>query len=135
MQVGKLTAKSFVYESAPWGTFEGTTFPYLNAVVLVASKLSPTQLLSALQSIENELGRKRSTPNAPRTIDLDLLYCGQRIIRTKDLVLPHPHLSDRRFVLEPLNDIDPYFNHPLLGLSSKQMLEACTDPQQELTRV
>lgn len=134
-RVGKVTAKSFTYESAPWGSFDGKTFPYLNAAILVATRLSAEEVLDQLQGIENELGRKRSTANAPRTIDLDILFYGRQVIENSRLVVPHPHLADRRFVLEPLFDIDPAHVHPTIGLTTRQLLHACTDHQQELTRV
>jgi len=134
-RLGLITAKSFVYESPPWGSFEGETFPYLNAAVLVETKHTAEEVLKELQGIESVLGRRRSVINAPRTLDLDILYFGDTIIEKVDLKIPHPHLANRRFVLQPLHDIDPTFVHPFLGFTTKQLLENCNDPQQELTRV
>ncbi len=134
-RITKITAKSFLYESAPWGSFEGETFPYLNAVVLLKTEKSAHEVLDLLQAVENDLGRTRSLPNAPRTIDLDLLFYGNEIIKTERLTVPHPHLSQRRFVLQPLCDISPFFIHPSLGLTAQELLESCQDSQQELPRV
>ncbi len=134
-RIAKLSAKSFIYESPPWGLYEGETYPYLNAVLLLNTSIPAHDLLDILQAVENDLGRTRSIPNAPRTIDLDLLYYGEEIIHSARLVVPHPHIAQRRFVLEPLNDINPFFIHPSLGLSTRQLLEACTDSKQALSRV
>lgn len=133
--IGPLTAKSFLYESPPWGTYEGESFPYLNVAILVSTQLEASEVLAQLLSTEATLGRRRSTQNAPRTLDLDILYYGEQIIKTDTLIVPHPHLANRRFVLEPLNDLAPGFVHPILGLSNKQLLYVCPDPQEELTRV
>ena len=134
-RVAKLTAKSFIYESAPWGVYEGETYPYLNGVVLLKTSLPAAELLDILQGVENDLGRTRSIPNAPRNIDLDLLFYGQEVILTKRLQIPHPHLDKRRFVLQPLSDVNPFFIHPTLSQNVRQLLEACTDSHQELQRV
>ncbi|MCB0338632.1 MAG: 2-amino-4-hydroxy-6-hydroxymethyldihydropteridine diphosphokinase, partial [Bdellovibrionales bacterium] len=97
---------------------------FLNTVVKLESSRSPIEILGILQSIEVKLGRIRD-PNfrwAPRTIDLDLLYVGNIVMSTKSLILPHPEIQNRIFVLEPLAEIAPNFIHPRLGLSTKEMI-------------
>ena len=85
---------------------------YLNAVALLTTPLQPEPLLSLLQSLEQQAGRERPYPNAPRTLDLDLLLYGQRVLRTEHLTLPHPRLHLRRFVLEPLAEVAPQLHIP-----------------------
>lgn len=95
---------------------------YLNAVALFSTLLSPEDLLKALLSIEAQCGRRRSIPNAPRTLDLDILFFGDEIISTPDLTIPHPRLHERSFVLVPLNDVAPDLRHPKLGVTIKDLL-------------
>jgi 2-amino-4-hydroxy-6-hydroxymethyldihydropteridine diphosphokinase len=83
--------------------------------------------MKTILSIEEKLGRKRSVKNAPRTIDIDILFYENLIIDAKDLTIPHPRISERRFVLEPLNEIAPEFVHPLLGKTIHELLLECTD--------
>ena len=100
---------------------------FLNAVVEAETSLLPLQLLHALLRIERELGRRRLTPHGPRTIDLDILFCGSSVIRSKELQVPHPRLSERRFVLVPLAQIAPEFRHPALHKSVTQLLAETPD--------
>jgi 2-amino-4-hydroxy-6-hydroxymethyldihydropteridine diphosphokinase len=100
---------------------------FLNAVVEAETSLLPLQLLHALLRIERELGRRRITPHGPRTIDLDILFYGSSVIRSKELQLPHPRLSERRFVLVPLAQIAPEFRHPALHKSVPQLLAETPD--------
>ena len=92
---------------------------YVNAVALVETGLNPAALLAALLALEARFGRRRGAPNAARTLDLDLLdYDGRQSV-TRRLVLPHPRLHERRFVLAPLAEIAPQWRHPLLALSAR----------------
>ena len=100
---------------------------FLNAVVEAETSLLPLQLLHALLRIERELGRRRITPHAPRTIDLDILFYGSSVIHSKELQVPHPRLSERRFVLVPLAQIAPEFRHPVLHKSVTQLLAETPD--------
>ncbi len=80
---------------------------YLNKVIKIKTNLEPEKLLTALQKIENSLGRKRTFKNSPRTIDLDILLYGRKKIKTRNLTVPHPEIMDRDFVKKPLLEIEP----------------------------
>jgi 2-amino-4-hydroxy-6-hydroxymethyldihydropteridine diphosphokinase len=107
-----LVARSSIYESAPLDAPGGD---YLNAVALVRTALAPQVLLAALQAIEHAHGRVRAGPNAPRTLDLDLLLYDAERIDTPGLVVPHPRLHERAFVLVPLAEIAPTLVIPGCG--------------------
>ena len=108
----RLVAASPRYRSAP---LQASGPDFLNAVVELATNLEPAALLAALHGIEAAHGRQRPYPNAPRTLDLDLLLFGQRVMDTRTLRLPHPRLHERAFVLAPLLDLAPDLVHPSLG--------------------
>ncbi len=108
----RLVAASPRYRSAP---LQASGPDFLNAVVELATDLEPEALLAALHGIEAAHGRQRPFPNAPRTLDLDLLLYGQRVMDTQTLRLPHPRLHERAFVLEPLLQLAPDLQHPLVG--------------------
>ena len=118
----RLVQRSRWYESEPVPPSDQPW--YANAVAIVATALPPPALLARLLSLEARFGRRRGAPNAARTLDLDLLdYDGQECAEP-DLVLPHPRLHQRRFVLEPLAEIAPHWRHPRLGLSAAALLAA-----------
>lgn len=100
---------------------------FLNAVVEAETSRLPLQLLHALLKIERELGRRRLTPHGPRTIDLDILFYGSSVIRSRELEVPHPRLTERRFVLIPLTQLAPDFRHPVLHKSITQLLAETPD--------
>ncbi len=117
---------SSYYETEPVGFREQPWF--LNAALQVETGLSPFQLLEACQAIERSHGRVRAFKNAPRTLDLDILLYDDLVIDDAQLVIPHPRLAERRFVLEPLAEIAPHVLHPLLMKSIRSLLESCPDP-------
>jgi 2-amino-4-hydroxy-6-hydroxymethyldihydropteridine diphosphokinase len=100
---------------------------FLNAVVEAETLLLPLQLLHALLKIERELGRRRLTPHGPRAIDLDILFYGSSVIRSRDLEVPHPRLTERRFVLIPLAQLAPDLRHPVSHKSINQLLAETPD--------
>jgi len=110
-----LIAVSSLYRTEPVGHLDQDWF--LNAAVRVETQLSPRKLLNRLLAIERELGRMRTVRNGPRSIDLDILLWAGLVIKEDDLVIPHPRLQERLFVLEPLAEIAPEVCHPALGVS------------------
>ena len=115
---------SQVYETQPVGCPPGSP-AFLNACVEVRTTLPPQEILKICQSIEQELGRTRSgVYGEPRTCDIDLLYCGEITLHTPELTLPHPRAHLRRFVLEPLCDIDPTLTLPGQTRSVAELLAA-----------
>ena len=117
----EVTAISRVYRTPPWGLVEQDDF--LNAVIAVQSEMEPLELLAALQEIESRLARVRSVANGPRTIDLDLLFYAERVLHTEYLIVPHPRLHERAFVLVPLCDVAPGFRHPVLEKTMEELLQ------------
>ena len=111
----KILKLSSLYETEPVGYKNQNWF--LNCAVQIKTGLKPQELLKFILSIENKLGRIRAIKNGPRTIDLDILFYGNKIIKTKNLAIPHPRLHKRLFVLKPLADICPDFVHPVLNKS------------------
>lgn len=95
---------------------------YLNAALVGETSLSPHALLVLLLTIEQERGRERPYVNAPRTLDLDLLFYGDHVVRDARLVVPHPRLRERRFVLAPLAEVAPQFRDPETGLNVADLL-------------
>jgi 2-amino-4-hydroxy-6-hydroxymethyldihydropteridine diphosphokinase len=132
----RVTRVSRFFETAPvGGPCEQPNF--FNGAAELRTQLGPEELLRALLDIERELGRTRGERDGPRTIDLDLLFHGNTVRNTPDPILPHPRLHQRRFVLEPLNDIAPDFRHPVLGSTLRELLhslpqEAAMPPRPEL---
>lgn len=124
-EIGVIDLISSIYQTAAWGKTDQPNF--LNQVFGVYSNLEPMKLMDKLLEIEHLLGRERVAKWGPRSIDLDLLYFGQIIIREERLTLPHSGIESRRFVLTPLSEIYPNFNHPVLGINQKTLLQNCDD--------
>lgn len=131
--VGRIVARSSVWETEPWG-FE-TDDQFLNMVIEIDTDIKPSGLLGRLLMIESMLGRLRSGSGyASRNIDIDILFYGRRKLDTASLVIPHPKIQDRMFVLVPLCEIAPEFMHPVLGITVSQMLSICPD-RSKVTRI
>ncbi|HOG08735.1 MAG: 2-amino-4-hydroxy-6-hydroxymethyldihydropteridine diphosphokinase [Syntrophales bacterium] len=115
-----------LYRTEPLGDPDQPCF--VNTVAELRTTLSPLGLLSKLAAIEGEMGRRRSGRSAePRLIDLDLLLYGQEVVAEADLVVPHPRMHERRFVLVPMNEIAAYVLHPAFGVSMQGLLSRCRD--------
>ena len=117
-RIGEVVSQSAFYETKPWGFVSENSF--LNAAVQVKTRLTPTEVLDATQQIECEMGRMHKTRDGAycdRIIDIDLLLYEDWIVHSRQLVIPHPLMHVRDFVLEPLAEIAPSLYHPLLGKS------------------
>jgi len=124
-KIGKVTRKSKLYATAAWGNTHQPDF--LNQVIIVETKLTGLQTIEVILDIEKKMGRLRTTKNAPRIIDIDILFFNKGIIAEKTLDVPHPQIEKRRFVLIPLNELSPGFKHPVSGKTIHQLLNDCTD--------
>lgn len=111
---------SHIYQTAPWGYADQPDF--FNMAARLETELSPQALLTFLKELETRLGRQPNFRNGPRLIDLDLLFYEDLILDTPSLVLPHPRLQERAFVLLPLADLTPDLVHPILGETIWQLL-------------
>ncbi|MFN0047668.1 MAG: 2-amino-4-hydroxy-6-hydroxymethyldihydropteridine diphosphokinase [Cytophagales bacterium] len=124
-EISQIIGFSSFYQTEPWGNSDQAE--YLNRVVRIFTDLEPGYLLAQLHKIEDQLGRIRDEKWGARTIDIDLLYYGHFVIDRDDLIIPHPELIERNFVLEPLTEMAPNYLHPVFQLTNRELLEFCTD--------
>ena len=133
-RIGAVTGRSPVVESGPWGFTDDTLF--LNDVLEVRTSLSPHEILQVAGEIEEEMGRERKVPvydewgkrvYSARIMDIDILFYNDVILESKELTIPHPAISIRRFVLAPFSMFRPGFVHPVLKKTMREMLDECPD--------
>lgn len=125
LYIGKVQTTSSIYETEAWGKTDQPNF--LNLALIAETELKPLDILAEIHKIESLLGRKREEHWGARTIDIDILFYDDKIINLSNLVIPHPYLSQRRFVLAPLLEIIPDFVHPLLKQTIKILYSNCED--------
>jgi len=121
--LGEVRAVSSFYDTEPVGQLEQPRF--LNGALVMETELEPVELMRGLLGVERAMGRDRvgSVAKGPRVIDLDLLLYGDWVMSSEELMLPHPAMGERRFVLEPLAEIAPEWVHPIVGKTVREMLE------------
>lgn len=117
-----VTAVSPIYESA--AMYDTDQPAFLNLVVAAETGMPPQSLLEALKRLEARMGRMPTRPKGPRVIDIDILFYGDRVVRSEDLSIPHPGLAERAFVLAPAHDIAPDWACPATGRRVRDMLAA-----------
>ena len=122
---GMVRRASALYETEPWGKSDQPWF--LNQALELETGLDAASLLELLLGIEEKMGRRRAEKYGARRIDIDILFFNDAIVRQPGLVIPHPEIQNRRFVLAPLNDIASDHIDPVLGRSVRELLLACTD--------
>ena len=122
---GKIVRQSALYQTAAWGLEDQDAF--LNQALLIETGFDPQSLLTNLLNIEEKTGRKRDVKYGPRIIDIDILLYDDAIIKTDGLTVPHAQMQNRRFVLEPLNEIAGNVIHPIFKKTIRQLLLECPD--------
>jgi len=126
----EVTKVSSLYETEPWGAVDlstGKQDNYINLAVEMTTSLSADKLLVILKGLETQMGREDNGKWQPRVIDFDIIFYGDRVIESPRLTVPHPHMEERKFVLEPLNEIAPDALHPLTGLTVVEMVSELND--------
>jgi 2-amino-4-hydroxy-6-hydroxymethyldihydropteridine diphosphokinase len=123
--IGPIIRKSNFYTTAAWGKTDQPDF--LNQVIIVQSNHTAQKIIEDILKIEQQMGRIRTEKNAPRIIDIDILFFNKDIINTDHLIIPHIAIQKRRFVLVPLNELSPNFIHPILKKTIHQLLLKCPD--------
>jgi 2-amino-4-hydroxy-6-hydroxymethyldihydropteridine diphosphokinase len=124
-RLGLEIASSGCYETSAWGVENQR--PFLNLALHYQTTLSPQAALKLALNIENEMGRQRNQKWGTRSIDIDLIFYADQVIREEALTIPHPWMQERRFVLVPLTDIVPHWQHPVFQKTVAELLVSCTD--------
>jgi 2-amino-4-hydroxy-6-hydroxymethyldihydropteridine diphosphokinase len=128
--IGKISKKSKIYQTEPWGEKEQEDF--LNIAVEVETKLKPKKILEKIHEIEKLLDREETYKWGPREIDIDILFYGEEMISEVDLTIPHPFIHERKFTLIPLAEIAPELYHPIMGANIMDLLLECEDQSEVL---
>ena len=123
--IGEITGLSSIYETEPWGLSSQPSF--LNQAIILETTLLPSDLLSALKRIEKELGRTPAEQWSSRLIDIDILIYGTQEINSKELIIPHPRMAERKFALIPLCELNQGLVVPGMNVSVQQLLDRCLD--------
>ncbi len=123
---GRIIDRSSLYETAAWGKTDQANF--LNQALVLHTSLQARDLLKEILYIEHLMGRDRQEKYGPRTIDIDIIFFNHQIIHQPGLIIPHPEMAVRRFVLEPLNEVIPAYIHPVYYKTVSALLDACPDP-------
>jgi 2-amino-4-hydroxy-6-hydroxymethyldihydropteridine diphosphokinase len=124
-EIGPIVTSSSLYETAAWGKLNQPAF--INQVLEIQTLIQPEDLLNKIMELEQAQGRVRHERWGARTIDIDILFYGDKQINTSALTIPHPQLQSRMFVLAPLGEIAPDFMHPVLQKTISQLLDECPD--------
>lgn len=123
--VGEIASKSDIYQTAAWGITDQPDF--YNQVIKVHTHLFPLQLMASILDIEQQMGRQRIVKWGERLIDIDILFFENIIISTPNLIIPHPFIFQRRFVLEPLLDVQRNFVHPVYKRTVEELIQTTSD--------
>jgi len=118
--------RSSIYETAAWGIEDQPSF--LNLAIRMNTAHPPEDVLTAVHQIEQSFGRQRIVKWGQRTLDIDILFYGDKIIHQPRLIIPHPQIQERRFALAPMAEIAPELMHPVLRQTMAELLDHCTDP-------
>ncbi|MFN3996918.1 2-amino-4-hydroxy-6-hydroxymethyldihydropteridine diphosphokinase [Algoriphagus sp.] len=121
----QLLKVSKIYETSAWGGVAKGDF--LNQIAIISTESGPEDVLEIIREIELDLGRTREEPWGDRTMDIDILYFGESVIYTELLIIPHPFIDERKFVLVPMAELIPDKVHPITGKNSLEMLAKCED--------
>lgn len=123
--IGPIIRSSSIYSTQAWGNTNQPDF--LNQIIIISTQLNPQKTIRVILNIEKKMGRLRTLKNAPRVIDIDILFFNKETIATDELTVPHPLMQERRFVMTPLNELSPNFIHPVLNKSVHQLMKGCKD--------
>ncbi len=119
---GTIISESLIYETSPVGMGDHAS-PFLNSILVLESGIKPDDMLRSIKQFEQNTGRDPANSHLqPREIDIDILFAGDLIINTSIITIPHTEIENRKFVLEPMNEIIPDFTHPVSGISIRELL-------------
>jgi 2-amino-4-hydroxy-6-hydroxymethyldihydropteridine diphosphokinase len=133
LELGDVQEVSSLYETEPVDFADQPWF--LNCAVAVRTELIPREFLAGILAIEKSMGRERTQPKGPRVIDIDILLFGQQTVNTAQLTVPHPAMTERRFVLEPLAEIAPEAVHPILKKTIRELRDALPDTAGKVKKI